>query len=248
MIVSAWRDRRALPSVTSSDATASSGRRVDAGHERRRPVDPEPVLPELRRRPRPPGSVADEVRPTSGLNDVNDARREHVVRLQRLGRAPASNDAFSDARQDRHHRRRGPSPIIRAAAVEAVRRGLRIAFSRPSLPEIAEPPERRAEAAGDRPGEERRQHGDADERHAPRRARPRRRSFEAGAEQPVEQRGAAERRDDDPDDQPAARRGRGRRGVARLAERLDRRDAGGLARRQERRDHRHDRARSRARR
>ena len=55
-------------------------------------------------------------------------------------------------------------PTMSAEAVWAVRRGLRMEFSRPELARFPEQPgQRTADHAGQRPGDRRGQHGDADE-------------------------------------------------------------------------------------
>ena len=164
------------------------------------PVDLEPSLPELRDR----GHAVDTSR-TLGHVGTEGVVNDEVVSTKSAFRAFSKrrrrSEAFSDAARIATIAT-SPRPIISAEAVEAVRRGFRIAFSRPSLPwmpqrRIGAPITRRERAApsGDRIATP------TNVAAAP--SPIERAGVRLVAEQPVQQRGNADRGDDQPDDQPA---------------------------------------------
>ena len=125
-------------------------------------------------------------------------------------------------------------PTISAAAVIAVRRGLRAELRLPSMPGIDQP-NRPPERADDRPADGRREHRDADERDADARDDQHQRVAAGAGQADAEQRGA------DREDRPRRStviRVSGRSGVAasRIAAIGAIREA--RERRQQRRDHR----------
>ena len=124
------------------------------------------------------------------------------------------------------------TPIISDAAVRAVRFGLRIALRVASSPATPAGPQRQAEHLGDRPGEHRAEHGDADEHRQ--RAEPDQR--ELALRGPPTRAAIPPTVTTVPDDGAL---GRGRRAVdVDLAQRRDRCDPGGPASRQPGRQHR----------
>ena len=190
---------RALRSGRAS-ATRSTVAGSTAVRNEVRAVHPEPVLAE-RRDGLDLGRAQRPASPASGLNGVNELV-DSVKSAFSVSVSAASNDAFSEAREDRHHRdepeadhqrgrgRRGPTGVPH-----------RVLASQPTRDRQAA--ERSADRADDRARDQRRQHRDPDEGERgaqPDRldARSTRRAEQADSSAPT-----PSDRDGEPDDEPA---------------------------------------------
>ena len=134
-MISPWLSDDVLPALTPSSVTASTVAGSAAVRDASEPFTRNPPWRNSVTAPTP-GTAATFVA-TSGLNEVS-CEVVSVKSAFNVSFSAAVKEALSEADRMATIATR-PSPTISADAVEAVRRGLRMAFSRPSLPWIPRP-------------------------------------------------------------------------------------------------------------